>query len=256
MKKRKSVFKTKIFWVILLLIVLSAAFLYLFFYSPFLKVQKITIQNAERVSSSDLKNKAEELLAVKKNKFFSKNIFFIDINNIKTTILEQFPYIEKIEVSRVFPQTINIKVFERREVGIFSKDNNYFFIDKNGVIFEKIPEIISDYPIIENPTFNEDLKLGKNAINKELMEKILQIKDTLGIGIEKIFLNSSDKLVIMTKEKWEIYFHPERDIEWQLKKLKTVLEKEFSGDKRMDLKYIDLRFGDRVYYSTSSQGKN
>jgi len=98
--------------------------------------------------------------------------------------------------------------------------------------------------------------LGKNAINKELMEKILQIKDTLGIGIEKIFLNSSDKLVIMTKEKWEIYFHPERDIEWQLKKLKTVLEKEFSGDKRMDLKYIDLRFGDRVYYSTSSQGKN
>ena len=54
---------------------------------------------------------------------------------------------------------------------------------------------------------------------------------------------SDEKLTGLTTEDWEVYFNLQKDIEWQLTKLRAVLEEKIPPEKRKDLEYIELRFG-------------
>ena len=48
-------------------------------------------------------------------------------------------------------------------------------------------------------------------------------------------------------EGWDIYLNMQKDIEWQITKIETVFLEELSQEKRENLLYIDVRFGDQVY---------
>jgi len=50
---------------------------------------------------------------------------------------------------------------------------------------------------------------------------------------------------------WEIYFNlqkDQKDIDWQLVKLRAVLEEKIPSENRKDLEYIELRFGNFAPY--------
>lgn len=54
-------------------------------------------------------------------------------------------------------------------------------------------------------------------------------------------------VVVLTSEGWEIRLDTSSDIDAQLKKLQIALTERLSG-KRTSLRYIDVRFGNKVYY--------
>jgi hypothetical protein len=92
-----------------------------------------------------------------------------------------------------------------------------------------------------------NLKLGERAVTKEKISKILEIKskleDILKIQIKKADLISEKRLNVKTFEGWDIYFNLKKDLDWQLTKLKAVLDEKIPEEKRKDLEYVDLRFG-------------
>ena len=53
---------------------------------------------------------------------------------------------------------------------------------------------------------------------------------------------------VQTSQNFLIYFNPKEDIEKQVQKLILTFENEIPQEKRENLDYIDLRFGDKVYY--------
>ncbi|MCH7604650.1 hypothetical protein IID24_01535 [Patescibacteria group bacterium] len=50
-----------------------------------------------------------------------------------------------------------------------------------------------------------------------------------------------------TSEHWDMYINPKKNIEWQVEKLRTVFEKNVPPERRGELEYIDLRFGDQAF---------
>ena len=73
----------------------------------------------------------------------------------------------------------------------------------------------------------------------------------------KEFIIFSEHLNVKTSEDWEVYLNPQEDINWQLTKLGAVLEEEIPLEKRKDLEYIELRFGNFAPYKyRSSAGAN
>ena len=118
----------KLYKIILLLTIL----IFLTTYSPkkvtffnknnnfFFKIQNIEITNNNKINKTDIINKL--------NHIYNKNILFISNNDISEP-LKTVNYLEKIEVKKKYPDTIVIKIYETKPVGILFKNNTKYIID-------------------------------------------------------------------------------------------------------------------------------
>jgi len=252
-KKKKSIlwiFKSKIFLLFLLFLIISGTIFYFVVFSSFFQIKEIKISGNKKVSVEEIRNNIAEQVDKRIIFFNTKSIFLADLKEINEILLEKFPRIEKIDLNREFPDSLLAQIEERKPVAIFSEIEDYFFVDKEGIIFEKVFVIDSQILKIKKSALVIDLELGKEIIGKEQLDQILKInsklKDDLKIPVEEILSISKKKINAKTSEGWEIYFNPERDLEWQLAELSILLKERIPLEKRKNIEYIDLRF-DKIF---------
>lgn len=118
----------KLYKIILLLTIL----IFLTTYSPnkitffnknknfFFKIQNIEITNNNKINKTDIINKL--------NHIYTKNILFISNDDISES-LKTVNYLAKIEVKKKYPDTIVIRIYETKPVGILFKNNTKYIID-------------------------------------------------------------------------------------------------------------------------------
>jgi len=259
-KRKKSIFLNRLLWLgALFFFIISAIFYFLFFLEVF-QVEKIIVTGEKKVAKEDLGLLVGEKLERKILFFKTKSIFAVDTQNIKKDILNSFPNISEVEISRGFPDALNIVVVERLGLTIWCQEEQCFLLDGEGVIFDPvrndIPDGVEEIPqkvrIIDRQQNINSLKLGDKVIEKEKLNQILDIesklRDNLKIPLTALEIISEERLNIETFEGWKIYFNSEGDIGWQLTKLRAVLEEEILPENRKNLEYIDLRFGNLAPY--------
>jgi hypothetical protein len=100
---------------------------------------------------------------------------------------------------------------------------------------------------IEKENFEGELKPGEKVIEKEILDKILEISKKIEFEIEKVSIISNDNLHLRTSQGFKIFIDPKKDIDWQITKLKVSLENAIPKEKIGNLEYIDLRFGNFAY---------
>ncbi len=255
-KNRKSIWRSQIFWnSVLLLIILGLTF-YLFLFSQLFQIKELIITGNQKVSRKDIEAIVENTLEKKALFLKTRSIFLTNFTEINNLLLKEFTQIENISLKRNFPDVIEIKIRERKAVAVFSQDEDYFLLDKWGIIFEPLSnDILKEgelfqKPIITNLTLPTEIKLGEKAIAKDVLEQILDIEISLSknlkIPLNEMVLVSKQRLEVLTKEGWQIYFNLEKDLNWQIAELITVLEEKISLQRRKNLKYIDLRF-ERIF---------
>ncbi|MCJ7786728.1 cell division protein FtsQ/DivIB, partial [Patescibacteria group bacterium] len=192
-----------------------------------------------------------------------KSIFLIDSNEIVESLLEKFLQADSVNLKRRLPSTLIVEIQERLPLGVWcevlpsspsenlgGQGENCFYIDRKGIIFEENPPK-AGFVIKSEESIAQGF-LGEKVIEKVLLESIFEIqrklKESLKINIEEIIILEKEKINAKTSEGWQIYFNPAGDIDWQLTKLSLVLEKEIPPERRKDLEYIDLRFGNFAPY--------
>lgn len=246
-KRKKSILKNRFFWIFILVLIIISGIIYLLFFSKFFKIKEIKVSGNREVSTNDISNIAKNILF-----YGSDNFLLIDREKIKKEISNSLPKIAKVDLKSDFPDKLIIEVKEREPIAVLNYTDKYFLIDKLGVIFKEINEIPQDILIINNPTLNRAPELGKEAINNKETDIILEInqnlKENLGISLTEITVISEERINAKTLEGWQIYFNTKSDINWQLTKLKAVLEEKLPPEKRGSLEYIDLRFGNFAPY--------
>ncbi|MBZ9578656.1 FtsQ-type POTRA domain-containing protein [Patescibacteria group bacterium] len=246
-KRKKSIFKNRFFWLTFLILILSGAIFYFFVFSSFFQVKRIIISGNESVSKEGIVAVVEYNLE-KKNLFFpTKSVFLVNLDKIKKDILNSFPQIAEIEIGRGFPDVLNIIVIERLRLATWCQKDNCFLLDNEGVIFKETHLEGDLIEIIDTQKIDSVVVLGEKVIEKDYLEKILKIQKNLSeelrIGVEE-FVIFNERLNVKTSDGWEIYFDPKEDLNWQITKLSLVLEEKIPPENRKDLEYIELRFGD------------
>jgi len=253
-KKKKSVlriFKSKIFWLVFLFLVVSGTIFYFVVFSSFFQIKEIKISGNIKVSVEDLRNNIAEQIDKRIIFFNTKSIFLANLKKINKMLLEKFPQIAKVDLDRKLPDSLMVQIEERKPVAVLC-NSECFFIDKNGVVFEKISEIPLEMLIIKAENIDKELNFLKGAklLEKEQLNQILKInsklKDDLKIPVERILTISKKRINAKTSEGWEIYFNPEKDLEWQLTELSILLKERIPLEKRRNIEYIDLRF-DKIF---------
>lgn len=242
--KRKIIY---FFPVILFLIVF-----YLICFSSFFQIKKIEISGNQKISLADLKNQIEENLTKKILFFDSKSLFLVNFKEIQGNILKKYPAIEEVYFSKKLPDRLEVSIKERSPVAVFEKDNNYFFIDESGIVFEKVQER-QNFLLIKKPDFTQEINLGQNIIKKEEISQFLKVgpefkNRNLEFQADLAELVNEQRFNVKTSEGFDVYFDLLGDISQQVLNLSVILKEKISPEVRRNLEYIDLRFGNQIYY--------
>lgn len=248
LKNKKSVFRNRFFWIgffISTFIIFSFYFLFIF---DLFQIKKITIAGEKTISKEEINSAVEGKLDKKIFFFKTRSIFLINLKEIESVILNEFVKIDMVQTERRFPDALNISLNERKGAAVWCRDEKCFFLDKEGIIFEEA-QPKGDLIRIKDEQKLKSFVLGEKIIEKDLLEKILKIKtETSELFAIEDFLFFEDRLNVKTLDGWYVYFDIQKDLDWQIIKLKAVLEEKISPEKRKDLEYIELRFGNFAPY--------
>lgn len=249
-KKKKSILKNRFFWLGILFLVIFGGIFYLLIFSSFFQVGKVIISNNERVSKEEIEALVKKNIEKKILFFSTRSIFLTNLKKIKENLLDNFPQIAEIEIGRGFPNVLSVIVTERTEIAVFCQNENCFLLDRDGVIFGET-QLENDLIKIKDERKINSPVLGETIIEKDYLDKIFRIQEYISeefeFGVEE-FIVFEERLNIKTSEDWEIYFDPKGDLNWQLTKLNLVLKEKIPSERRKDLEYIELRFGDLATY--------
>jgi len=250
LKPQKSIFKRPIFWGILFFLAVILFFAYFFLFFPKIQINNIIVDGNNSVQKEEI----ESIVWNNINKNISKSFFLTGSHTITNEILNKFPQIESVKVIKKFPRTINISIKERVIFAVFcqEQDENCFYIDENGVIFEALEQVPKNLSIIRQLIGDGEVFTGKKVIERNIINTISKVKDNLKdnfqIDIKSAIISTPFRLNIKTSENWQIYFNLDPNLDLQIAKMNALLKDEISIDIRKTLQYIDLRFKDRAYY--------
>lgn len=168
------------------------------------------------------------------------NILLLDIGHLQE-LLEGHRWVENVCVRKIFPSSLRIEIIERTPVAVLKKEN-FFLIDKEGILLEKInPHENQSLPLlVDSNNFEKDYK-EKIALAWECLEsftpserkkaEVLDLTDYENVTLK---LKGSETNYILGAEQFS-------------QKLKIFQKWRSHLEKYEPLEYVDLRFQDRLY---------
>lgn len=269
-KKRKSFFEKKeknisnpVFARIifhLLVFVFVGAIIYILFFSSFLEIKKVSIEGIAELNYENVYQKSREPLSEKYFYFIPKNnLILISKNEIEKKLLENFKKISEADVQKNFPDTIVVKITERKALLVWCSGDPCYIVDKNGYAYTgadfESEEVKQNNLLSVRDNSAKPIKIGEKVLDEDYIDFIISIKDKLereiGVTVNGEYQTGSkiaDEVKVKTEEGWEIYFSSGLSMENSLRTLKIFLDKEIDQEKRFKLEYIDLRAENKVYY--------
>ncbi len=155
-----------------------------------LNIKEIIVENNSLVKKKDVK---KLLISI-----YNKNIIFLDNKEIEKA-LTQNSFIETFDVKKIYPQTLKIRIFEKKPIAILlNKKKKFFLSDKIELIeFENIKKY-QDLPYVFGN--RDDFKIFYNDLKKMNFPFDLISKYTL-YESKRWDLETKDKIVIKLHSK-------------------------------------------------------
>jgi len=266
-KKRNKILRRKI---IIYFSVFIAVLVGLSFLSKWqkLNITDIQISGNKVIETNLIEEVAREKITGDYLWFFPKTNFLLyPKSQIEEAIATKFKRLKDISVKVINPQKLEISVVERTALytycgftppeitdGVDEHKQQCSFLDQEGYIFDEAPYFSGEvYLKLYGPTSNSYFfqpNFTKLIVLKDNLEKIKLKPSAFFVednGDMRILLSSG-----VSKKGPEILIKADADFEKIVENLQTILtteplQTEFKN-KYSSLLYIDLRFGNKVYY--------
>lgn len=228
---------------------------YILFYSPLFKIKAVEI-NGEDIDKDNIASF-----------FINKNIILLDTKSIKNKLYGLMP-LDLLTINRKFPNTVAVDIKKIDPDIIWVTQNKGYLVNSRGNIYSSIngndvekyniqnynilrhKYVYNDIPIIYDknnlpiPSNNKILEYDNITFIKKIFENIDQVIDTNIIYYEISLDNYT--LKITAADSLKILFSLQDNPDDQLHRLSLVYQNKDTVGKILD--YIDLRYGDKVFY--------
>lgn len=233
-----------------------------------LRVPHFQISNIE-IKGNNV-TKYEDVAAIVTKELNGKYLFLIPKSNaliypkkkILNDIKENIPRIENIKGELLNAKTLSITITEREPVGLYctnqTSQNACYFLDDEGYIYSQAPIFSGDVyfvylkdPAIENP-------LGQIYMEKEEFQKLPEfIKNIKDLGVNPVsLLRTLNEYYLELPAGGKIIVNKDDDLKEITKNLESFLNDQAEARKPgflENIAYIDLRFGNRVFYKLKGE---
>lgn len=109
--------------------------------------------------------------------------------------IEGVPFVEKMDVDIISPDTIRINVYEKAVAGYIAYLGHYMYFDREGIVVESSTEPSEDIPQVLGLNFDyvilyEKLPVEKESVFSEILD-ITKLLDKYNLKANSIFFDSS-----------------------------------------------------------------
>lgn len=242
-KKKKKQLPILKMLVVVLLIAIATIFA---FVSPIFSIQNIKVTGNTKIDSKTI----ESLSKLK----IGDNIF----QNNKTKIannIKQEAYIDKVEIERHLPSTIEIIIKERKIKYQIKAVDSYVYIDNQGYILE-ISNKKTTVPIIigmvteQNDLLNREKLLDDDTETLNTLARIINSAKSIRIDNLITSINVKDKnqyILTLNSEKKEIYLGDASNLADKMSYIEIILKKEKKNKGKIIIDG-DLNAGFKPYF--------
>jgi len=244
-RKRKLVLRKwfTILWIIFVIILLASFIwgLNFFYNSNYFKIKNIEINGTDYYKPDEIRESIKELIGA--------NIFEIDKKKSEDIIINNFSRVKEANLQKIFPNELAVNLLERLPFFIISYKSEYFLIDEEGVVIEKLPKSKEEYKelLIVEDVINYMPVLGDKIAKKSVISSAIiynTFKDEIKAKVKSSGINkdfSGDIFFKTIDGKIIIYGNSNEII-----KKNTVLEQILKDLENENIYYsiIDLRISD------------
>lgn len=236
-----------------LLLVLAGVFFYAV-RMPEFSIQNITIDGTYAISSDAVQKMVENELQDNGFVLIPKRMVFVYPKAaLETMLLKEFPQMREVSLSRdsLLGTTLYVKVTERTSYGIWCTDDTTacYQFDASGFLFAPADAFAESYIFYggvatDTPPITQYFYPGRMDTLRALLDALSPIG--LDPHIVRV-MNESDvdiELLGGMHIKVSLNTTPEESIS----ALGVALASDALKDKREAIEYIDIRFGNRVYF--------
>lgn len=173
----------------------------------------------------------------------TKNLLFTSEKEIVQILTLSNPSLEDIQVTKQFPNTLNIYTKARLTIAALEVDDGYFFLSEEGIITGKIKKNEHKHPLIHyyQKFSYSTLQTGGTITYRDILLALhfLEKSSTLGLVVDAIDINGLNMILLHIGQK-KIIFTTEKKKELQDYQLEEIIKKFRIEGK--DFKTLDLRF--------------
>ena len=136
----------------------------------------------------------EEIIDMVMTDRLSHNSLYLSLK-YRNKSVEGIPFVEKMDVDIVSPDTITINVYEKAIAGYISYLGHYMYFDRDGIVVESSTEPSDGVPEVLGLEFGyvilyEKLPVENDKVFAEILD-ITQLLDKYQLNANKIFFDSS-----------------------------------------------------------------
>lgn len=206
-----------------------------FYNSDYFKVKNIEVQDNEHYEDEEITILIPEVI--------DANIFDINKKTVEETVAGELNWVKDAELSKIFPNKVIIKLIERRPDLIIYCRDEYFLMDNDGVILDKIEskdlDNFKDLILVKNAASHR-INIGEKIAKKNVLScadiyRALDGQMRSAIKEARIEDNITGDIVFETYDGKEIIFGSGSEIIKKIEILKQLLKEE------TDYTIIDLR---------------
>lgn len=142
---------------------------------------------------------SEEIIDLVTSQRLGDNSLFLSLK-YKNKGIQGIPFIEKMDVKVLSPDTIRIIVYEKSVAGYVEYLDRYMYFDKDGIIVEASEMKTAGIPEITGISFDQVILYEPLPVeNQDIFKKILsmtQILSKYGISADKIYFDSASEMTL------------------------------------------------------------
>lgn len=193
--------------------------------------EKLNVKSFKLVNSSKIEFKNLEKIL----KNYNGNILMVNFTDLRRELLK-FKIVKDVSLTRILPSTIVIKFLLREPIFQFKSRGEYNIIDRNGIVLYRKSEKQNGLITIK------DLKKEEFEKIYSYLSELTEIRDS----VDYISFVKPYGVKLKLKRINEIFYPGEKDY---IRKINYFLRlKKIIPLKKNKIKYVDLRFKDRVYF--------
>lgn len=250
---RKKAFRRFIIFTVAIAVIFFVAIGLLL--SKYFWVKDVVIEGYARTSPDELRAHIENWLS-EETLFFPwhRSLWLLPAGSLKADLAGAFPTIKEISIMRTFPNILRVRVQEYDAWGVLCQNEpeECFWIDRAGIAFQPAPAFsgLIVPKIIDQR--QRRIVLGAVELNQQLMKLTAYFNERASSNEQlqslQFTIGEQDRTIhAITRAGWEILLLEDTDPEVAYKNLALSLEREIK-DKIPSLDYIDLRFGNKIFY--------
>lgn len=237
-------------YIVLLAAVLLISGIYWLFFSPVFTVNRIRVQGTTISADEWQRMILSQFTRARWGIVPQRNIFAFDTNAFEGDIISKYA-LNTIYIKKDRPHEIIVTLAEKPRNAVWVSRGTYFALDSQAKILGIIPQPADALLIYSQ--LDEPLKVNDSVLAPAMLAVIrTSIGDNRIKSLQPEFIvvekANATEFMVKVGEGWKIKIDSNVGLMEQLNNLELILRNSIPPDKRKNLDYIDLRFGERVYF--------